>query len=174
MLKEKFCCAAAAGSSQGSQKAPRGRSGYSWCISRCEALLSSVLSSPTLVVMLLSLFHLEREPWANTPQHSHVMLCCFSWFIFTDQFITTSLLLQSPKLPLASGHIKGLSAQTFLMEAHLHVHPFRKTEENDSRFPSWRKRGVGIIKMQYAAPCLQVHLTVELWSGSQAQAAAFT
>lgn len=161
------------------QQTPQGRSGYSWCISRCEVLLSTVLSSPTLVVMLLSLLHLEKKPWANTPQHTCdvllFLLCYFYWSIHC-------LLPALAKPQTAFGqwiHQGPEWLKPSWWKAHLHVHLFRKTEENDSKFPSWRKRGVGIIKsnmLLHASrfTCPQPCTAVGLWSGSQTQPAAFT
>lgn len=152
---------------QAVQDAPWGRSGYSWFVSRCEILLNIVLSSLTLMVMLLSLgnwmllslFHLEREPLANTPRHTCEMLCCLVFWLFHFYWPIHPLpALAIPNLPLARGQThQGLKPSWW--KAHLHVHLFRKTEENDSRFPSWKKSVVGIIKKQCAAPCLQVYLS---------------
>lgn len=106
---------------EAAQEAPRGRSGYSWCLSRCEVILSTVLSSLTLVMMLLSHFHVEKEQILLDTHVRCFAVWYFYCFIFTGQFITTSLLLLSPKLPLASGHIKGPNGSKLPDEKHIFI-----------------------------------------------------
>lgn len=92
----------------------------------------------------------------------------FDCFIFTDQFLTASLLLLSPKLPLASDrcgrhivtdrHIKGPSGSNLPDEEHIFMFTFSERQRKmTADFPAEKKSVVGITKKQYAAPCLQVH-----------------
>lgn len=133
---------------QAVQDAPRGRIGYSWCVSRCEILLNIVLSSLTLMVMLLSLgnwmllslFHLEREPWANTPRHTCEMLCCLVFWLFHFYWPIHPLpALAIPNLPLARGQThQGLKPSWW--KAHLRVHLFRKTRGKWQQISQLKKK----------------------------------
>lgn len=119
------------------QEAPRGRSVYRWCTSRCEILLSTVLSSLTLVVMLLSLenwmllslFHLEREAWANTPWHTCEMFRCLVFLLFYYSPIYHHLpALAKPQTSFGqwTETSRARVAQTFLMKSTSSCSPFQK------------------------------------------------
>lgn len=161
------------------QEEARGTSGYSWCFQvwgpfeHCFKCTHPCADAP----FSFPFGKRARSKYSST--HMRCLLFGSLLFYFNWPIHHQLPALLSPKMPLASGHNKGPSGSNLPDEKHIFIFTFseRQREKQISQLKkkcSWHYKKSNMLLHASRFTCPQPCTPVGLWSGSQAQHAAFT